>query len=389
MADGASGRDPAASGTMRRRPCVVHVSTVHAPGDNRIVYKECQTLAEAGYNVHYVGTNATSIEGLPSVTMHDLPLRGSRLSRMTAGPAGAVRVVRGLHPDLIHLHDPELLPWVPGFKLDGTRVIYDAHEHLPSQVLAKGYLHRRVQRPLAVAAKGLERWADMACDAVVCATPAIVDAHPRGRTVLVQNYPRIEGGYSRASVAFDQRDMAVAYVGGIAEGRGIRHLVDAMAIAGPETGVRLLLAGRFSPPSLQSEVERLDGWAYVDYLGQVPAPEVPDLLGRVRGGVVTLLPLPNYLEAYPTKMFEYMAAGLPVIASDFPLWRSVVDGVDCGLLVNPESSSEIASAIVRLVEDTEGGEAMGARGASEVAKELNWARQADRLLTLYGELTLQ
>lgn len=369
-----------ALGKARRSVRVVHVSTAHAPGDNRILYKECQSLADAGYDVHYVGTDASSVVDLPDVTMHDLPRRDGRLRRMTAGPAGAVTTVRALQPDIVHLHDPELLPWVPLLKRNGTRVIYDAHEHLPSQVLGKPYLHPLVRGPVSMVARGLERWADAACDAVVCATPAIMEAHPRARTVLVQNYPKLDAGSLDTFVPFAERDVAVAYVGGIAEGRGIRQLVEAMEIAGSQAGVRLLLAGRFSPPGLQAEIEALPGWEYVDFVGQLPVQEVPDLLGQARAGIVTLLPLPNYLESYPTKLFEYMSAGLPVIASDFPLWRSIVESAGCGLLVDPESTEDIAEAILRVATDPHNAQAMGTWGVQQVAKDLNWSRQADRLV---------
>lgn len=372
-------------GRQNRR--VVHVSTAHAAGDNRILYKECQSLAAAGYDVHYVGPGASSVTDLPAVAMHDLPASRGRLRRMAVGPVGAVGLVRSLRPAVVHLHDPELLPWVPLFRHNGARVVYDAHEHLPSQVMGKPYLHRHVRRPVSVLARGLERWADATCDAVVCATPAIVRAHPRARTVLVQNYPRVDHSAGGSSLPITQRERVVAYVGGITEGRGVRHLVEAMEIAGSSAGIRLLMAGRFSPPGLQAELEELPGWRFVNFVGQVSVHEVPDLLGRARAGIVTLLPGPNYMESYPTKMFEYMAAGLPVIASDFPLWRSIVESVGCGHLVDPTSKDEVADAIIRVCDDPTAAEVSGARGAQAVATDLNWSQQADRLLTTYRALT--
>jgi glycosyltransferase involved in cell wall biosynthesis len=115
-------------------------------------------------------------------------------------------------------------------------------------------------------------------------------------------------------------------------------------------------------------------------------PQVRDLLARARIGIVTLHPTGNYVNSQPTKLYEYMSAGLPVVASDFPVWRKVVDGAQCGLLVDPMNPAAIAEALVWLLQHPEEAEAMGRRAQKAVLESYSWEREAAVLAGIYREL---
>jgi glycosyltransferase involved in cell wall biosynthesis len=180
------------------------------------------------------------------------------------------------------------------------------------------------------------------------------------------------------------RPMLVAYVGRITEAVGARTMAEA-ATHLQRAGVRTVLAGPIDP-ALESELRRTTASADVDFPGWLGRSEVQTLLGTARVGIVLFQPVGNYVEAYPTKLFEYMASGVPVVASDFPLWRQIVESAGCGLLVDPTDSRAVASAIDRLLADPEGSAEMGARGRRAVLAEYQWEGQADRLTDLYTRL---
>ena len=135
----------------------------------------------------------------------------------------------------------------------------------------------------------------------------------------------------------------VCYVGGIGKIRGIVEITQAMELVKSEA--RLQLAGQFGERDSEKSLRVLPGWQRIDALGFVNRSGVRDVLARSMAGLVTFLPLPNHIDAQPNKMFEYMSAGIPVIASDFPLWREIIANNDCGLLVDPLNPSQIAEAI--------------------------------------------
>jgi len=179
------------------------------------------------------------------------------------------------------------------------------------------------------------------------------------------------------------RERAVCYVGGIFRTRGALQMVRAVAKV---PGLKLLLCGTFEDAAIEHELRAEPGWANVEYLGVVGRAEVREVMARSQAGLVTLLPLPSYLDALPIKMFEYMSASLPVVASDFALWRDIVERHACGLCVDPADPAAIAAALRQLLDDPEGAQRMGRAGREAVTAHYHWPVAEQRLLGLYRDL---
>lgn len=124
----------------------------------------------------------------------------------------------------------------------------------------------------------------------------------------------------------------------------------------------------------------------VKYLGMISREKVNQLYGKSRAGIVLYQPAKNHFESQPIKLFEFMAAGLPVIASDFPLWKKIVEGNQCGICVNPTDVNEVRKACVHLLKRPELGRRMGLAGRKAVVQKYNWNCEKDKLLNLYQEL---
>ena len=128
------------------------------------------------------------------------------------------------------------------------------------------------------------------------------------------------------------------------------------------------------------------GWEKTDHLGWLDRSGVEQVLQESVAGLVTLHPVINYVDALPVKMFEYMAAGVPVIASDFALWRQIIEGNQCGLCVDPLDPQAIAAAIDYLIANPTEAKQMGLNGQRSVRERFNWSIEEQKLLKLYQSL---
>lgn len=363
---------------------VIHLTTVHPRDDIRIFHKQCQSLARAGINVALVVSDGLGDDVRAGVEIFDIgaPPK-NRLRRMLKQPRKALEMVRKLRPQIVHFHDPELLPIGAALARDNVVVIYDAHEDVPRQILTKQWIPATFRSVISRSFEIYENWRVCQLSAVITATPHIQQrfAALGLQTLTIANYPQpeelaCEVNHNHA------REMAICYVGSITRSRGAREL---MAIMEKLPGVQLLLCGHLEDEALKVELQSYPSWAQVQYLGQLNREGVREVMRRARVGMVTLLPLPSYQDALPIKMFEYMSAGLPVVASNFPLWRSIVETANCGCCVDPTDIAAVASTIQDLLDDPALCECMGARGKEAVQKTYNWPHEEARLIKAYRQ----
>jgi glycosyltransferase involved in cell wall biosynthesis len=201
----------------------------------------------------------------------------------------------------------------------------------------------------------------------------------------VNNYPLQDELSQLSSLDWNKRENSVGYVGGISEERGIHEMLAAIQLLPRHLGVKLELAGPLSP-ELYRELAAGPLWRHVKWNRTLDRTGVSSLLGRVRAGLVVTHPEPNLLVSQPVKLFEYMAAGIPVIASDFPQWRSTVEHFQCCLFVDPLDPNAIARAIERLLNHPAEAEAMGKRGREAVEARFQWSAEEKTLLSFYSSL---
>ena len=369
-----------ASGPVR----VAHLTSTHEAFDTRIFWKECRTLARAGYDVTLVAPHDSDMTR-DDVRIVAVPRPGSRGERATLTAWRVFRAGWRSRAHVIHVHDPELLPWALLMKLLGRRVIYDAHENLPKDIRSKHYLPEPLRALLASVVDLFERAACACLDGVVAVTPGIASRFPRERTIVLRNFPLLAEFAAARPGEYATRRPIVLYLGGLNEIRGAREMVRAIGRVKDSLGAELWLAGRFDPPALQAQLAGEPGWARTRWLGWRTRDEVALALAASRIGLLVLHPVPNHLDSLPIKLFEYMAAGLPVVASRFPAWERLVDGA--GAFVDPLDVGAIAAEIERLLENPEDAARMGGKGRAAIERELHWEREAASLVALYERIT--
>ncbi len=378
---------PARQASPTKKIRVLQLSTVHPWDDNRICRKICMSLAEGGFHVMLMAREANSEDSVPpdDVELHLLPSPKNRIFRGLMS-LGIWRRVMKLHPSVIHYHDPELIPAALLLSLLGYKTIYDVHEDYPENIRIKQWVPRVIRRPLSHLMGLLEKAAGHSSEAVFAVTDQIGRRFPRDRTLQLRNYPKlaeVEAG-SKKPIS-SPRDPPIIFVGGLTDVRGIREMVKGLNLAEhPER--RLVMMGSAKDKSLHDWLGRQERQGVLSLRGWCTREEVVEAMAGARCGMLPYLPTRPHVDALPTKLFEYMGAGLPVIASDFPLWRGIIHDQKCGLLVDPTNASEIAKAIDWIYRHPEEARIMGENGRRAIHANLNWDSEARKLLQVYDEL---
>jgi glycosyltransferase involved in cell wall biosynthesis len=150
--------------------------------------------------------------------------------------------------------------------------------------------------------------------------------------------------------------------------------------------VKLVIAGMFVPAEYDNELAQEDGWDAVEFVGWKNREDMRILLANADIGIALMHPVENYVAAQPNKLFEYMAAGLPVVASDFPWWRNIIEGSGAGLLANPQDPESIADKIEWLIGHPDEAHKMGVAGRRAVDLQYNWTAEFRKLHELYTAL---
>lgn len=356
---------------------------VHQVFDTRVFHKEAKTLQQAGYEVTIIGPHERS-EVIEGIKIKAVPKSRNRLEMIILTPWQVFRKALKEKAEIYHFHDVEFILIGPILKFLGKRVIYDVHEDYPKDIMSKYYIPKSLRRFISLFANAIEKTLSLFFDAVIVVTDDIGKQFKRRKKVVViKNYPLIKSFLPKEG---EKDGIKVVYIGLLSRIRGITQMVQAMEYLNAVGKIKLILGGKFDPAPYEKEIRNLKGFEKVEYLGWVDYRRIPEYLSQADIGIVCLHPTINYMAALPVKLFECMAAGLPVIISNFPLWEDIVEGNKCGICIDPLNPKEIAEAIKHLIEHPELRKEMGENGHRAVLEKYNWEIESQKLLHLYDSL---
>jgi glycosyltransferase involved in cell wall biosynthesis len=360
---------------------ICHISTLHNRYDNRIFQKELKTLGKY-YDPNFIVADGNGDENIDGINIFDIGLRSnSRLKRSRLDSNKALKKALEIDADLYHIHDPELLRIAIKLKRKSKIVIFDSHEDVPNQIFTKTYIPVFFRKIVSAFFKNYERKLSRKLDLIISATPIISDKFIKygAKSISVCNYPIVDEDFkSDINLKSD-----LVYIGGISEERGILNMLDAIE----DSNLKLNLAGRFFNAEIEIKAKSHVAWEKVNWKGFLDNNGVKELLQKSSVGLVLLKDYQSYQESLPVKMFEYMHAGIPVIASNFPMWKDIIEKNNCGLCVDPVNIAEIKKAIKYLGDNPALAKEMGQNARKMILDNFNWNHEADKLVKAYKNLS--
>lgn len=367
---------------------ICHLTSVHKPFDVRIHLKECSSLAKDGFDVTFVVPSKTDIEETNGVKFITLPEPAQRRERFLRTDFTVFMTAQRAQCDLVHFHDPELL--FAGFllKMLGKKVVYDVHEDYSASFQSddRHYIPSGLRKLFPRLIGLMEKISEKVFDGIVAATPSIAAKFCPQKTALVQNFPILDEFQRPGATPYEQRPFDAVYVGGITKYRGIFEMIEAMHLVAQARPSTLQLAGKFISEELFRQVSVTPGWQHVSFKGMLPRDGVAHLYNNARVGLVLFHPEKNHIASQPNKLFEYLSAGLPVIASNFPGWEAFLQENSCGLAVDPLKPEKIAQAILWMFDHPGQAQQMGENGKKAVLEKYNWEVEYRKLAALYKNI---
>jgi len=370
---------------MMDKPRICIITTAHEPRDDRIFHKQALSLAQAGFQVSMIAGWTADMDSGP---VRKLPLSvfKGKVNRILRGSYCALQLALKERAVVYHFHDPELLPMGVALKCFGKRVIYDVHEDYSQKILSRG-LPMIIKKVVSKCFRLFEALCTRNFDCTIVADSHVATLFPAANTTVIANYPPLDF-VKQAALTKKHDPLApfyIVYVGGISLSRGIGKILDALELVkdGP---IEFHLAGAVSDVGLLAQLKR---HSQVVYHGVQPWEKVNELLAQADVGMVLFQPVPAF-QYYPgeniIKLWEYLGTGLPVIISDFPKLKSLIETLGAGIAVDSTRPVAIAAAIRHLRDKPELRQRMGENGRAAVANERNWDKEAVKLAALYGKI---
>ena len=367
--------------STNRQFIICHLTSAHSDGDIRIFHKLAVSAAER-YQTYFIVPNGnTRTENNVQVIGFHSNVK-SRIQRMKETVNQVLEEALKVKADIYHLHDPELLRIAKKLKsINGAKIVFDSHEDVPKQILDKYWIPVLFRKLISKLYSYHEKRACKKIDGVVSVTPIICERFSKfhSNVEMIANYPQIKIEEGQLSEKIHNH---ICYIGGLYESRGLREVI----LAIEHCDVVLHLAGSFDTDHFEMELKQLKGWEKVIFYGQVNQEKITELLGKCSIGIVTLHPTPSYLEAYPIKMFEYMNSGLALLSSDFPLYRTLLEEINCSAFVNPLDPNDISKTLNAMLENKHRLEEMGVRAKKAANERYNWSKEKEKLYAFYDKL---
>ena len=354
-------------------------TSVHRWNDNRIFHKEAVSLAKK-FNVELHAPADFDKKNINGVNIIGLPTWEKETDRKLIRKQLWLRL-KNNDSDIFIFHDPELI-WI-GIKASivlKIKVVYDIHENTIQSIIRKKWLNPIAKLIAIIGYSFLQQISKLFFDHYFLAENSYRNFIKKNSTVIY-NYPLKVDYHHQRTKEFD-----LVYLGDITEDRGALIMVKMLSILKRKLPkINLALIGKV-PPILKDDLAN----AIVEYrlknniklFGYMNYYEAMQIVCKSKVGLCLLKPIKNYIDSYPTKLFDYLQVGVPCICSNFPLYQKLIDKYDAGISVDPLDIEGVATAIYGLLDDPDKYNNLSKNGIIALNNDYNWSTQENKLFNL-------
>lgn len=368
----------------------VHLTTVHDRNDTRVFLKQITDLTKKFAGGVFVVNDGKGNQTYDNFHIVDLNIFAkSKLLRILFAPLKGLLTVLRLNPRIVHFHDSELIPVGIILSILGYKVIYDVHEDLPRDMLSKEWIPIIFRKPLSIVIGKFELFASAFFTQIICVTEHIANNFPSHKTIVVQNFPKLNEFGKIDTSDYIERPPNFIYVGMMFPERGVNHMLKLIQRTNEIGSQRsnLYLGGPFAPKSFYDDVQKHPGWNYVEYEEWASRDLYASWLKNTKIGLLLLTAEnKNNIESQPNKLFEYMSGGIPIVATNFPSWKAFIEDTKCGILVDPSDEKAVLDATQYLLNNPKDAYVMGLNGRKAVFEKFNWEIEVKKLFACYEHL---
>lgn len=367
---------------------IVHVTSCHSPFDTRIFFKQAVSLSKEGHEVDLIVTsNDYRSQFVDNVHINVQNKITNRIAGLFINGYRVFKKAYYTRADVFHFHDPELIPWFLLLKLFGKKVVMDVHENYPAHILGRKWIGKPLRYICSYIVLILEHIAVKVFDGVVTADDALQKRFQKiawnTPIITANNYPIITPGLSSQKITKAKYEANILlFLGGITQARCAREFISALGKM-DTIEYKVILGGNENNQEMLASLKTFKGWDHVYYVGRVPVNRIESLLLNASISINLYSNLPNHKGNRSNRLFEAMAAGLPVIVSKHTEAQSFVEKHQCGIAVDPSNPIEISKAVMTLLTDHELAMWLGINGKNLVLKKYNWTSESYKIINMY------
>jgi glycosyltransferase involved in cell wall biosynthesis len=372
---------------MAKKIHICHITNEHPRYDTRIFLKMCKSAVTAGYEVTLL-----CADDLPEEVVDDVHIKPvarkpkKRFERATKTANALYKAALRESADLYQLHDPELIRICSKLKKAGKKVIFDSHEDFPAQIMDKRWIPKLFRPFVAKSYAFYEKRVIKKLDFIIAVTePTTARFLTYGTPAkTIHNYPLLSEFPKTNSPnnSTSSKNQTLCFTGGISMTRGMKQMFKLTE----EVDINLQLAGRVFTKEEKLFEDLLKTHPKVLFAGPYSREEMVAIYNNAFIALLLFLPIKNHITTLPNKLFEYMAGGLPIVASDIDYWKPIFQKYNCGIQVNPFDDAGVKNAVLYLIQHPEEASAMGERGRTAVQQEYNWESESKLLFSIYEDL---